>query len=402
MTTKLKGNLMMLRSGYWSSLLFLILSIGNHALACEDNESLFYHGVNNQNGCIYYQDSKFKAIINCQTNACNIQQVSINDDTSYIPTLEGTGYWWGASPPTEPDGGDGWAQVSFNNDPQLNANHVNYNIQYHPWGIKISWAQDIHSYHSHQDVGLSSWGSYELPYETGFIRVWHRFVIDDIQKHQAMYNSKQLGSFGTNLDINTHFDEILWPSRIGSIEYAPVEDYKLHSFSIIGGDWNQPAMSGPDCSTPYPNENQPYFGQFHRKMQDARCHDRINHTQRINMAWGTSIEATQHNDPDATPYMMHYDEEHQLGVVRVISSNADRRKTIQVFDNGGFFEPGLIYSSGISWDWGDMNYDLWWPAQFTTPELNNGYVLDTHEELWFGVGSTAAIKNWVNFTHNIK
>ena len=367
------------------------------------NSSRFFveNHLNNNESCLYYQDSKIRAIINCRTNACNLQQVAINKDGLYINTFYGSGYWWGASPKGVADGEDGWAQTTDYSNRSYNKEDVNFEILYFPWGIKISWYQNIHTHRSHKAIGIASWGAYDIPYETGFIKVWNRFQVEDIDKHLRLYQTNELGSFSANLDVRKSFSDVFWPSMVGDVKNSLEEDYGLHTYSILSGDWNQPNASGSHCSAVQEYEMYPYLGHFHRDMREARCHDHINANDPINMAWGTTVEATHYNDPDAKPYMMHYDPRHQLGVVRLLSSEENRRKTIQVFDNGGFYAAGEFYSSGISWDWGDDNFENWPHSGFTATQLEDGVEVTSQEELWFGVGSMDEIKSWVNYTHPV-
>jgi len=74
--------------------------------------------------------------------------------------MVGAGYSWGGVPKGEPDGtGNGFGQFTFDN--QM---YHQYNIKLFEWGVKINWSQDVRKANDgNADVGLTAWGSYELP-----------------------------------------------------------------------------------------------------------------------------------------------------------------------------------------------------------------------------------------------
>jgi hypothetical protein len=392
---------------FLAAIVLLSVTLGNfqprisfaQSTACADNSNLYpiNTGVSNSNGCVYYADPQLRVLVNCSTSSCNIQQIYKKmPNGSWRNTLFGSGYYWAASPKSIPDAvcGNGFAQGScFNDGPS------NWNIENITGGVRINWYKDVRKYNDPaKPVGLDSWGSITLLHNTSYIKLWHRFKVKDIAAWDTIYPAanRQLDAFFTSLDVKSSFNSVYWPSTDSSrSSSSPL----LRSYSAIGGDWVQPQSSGWNGSS-CPNGDL-YGGQttphlFIRNVLDARCHPRqpSNYTS----IWVTRVASTQVNQ-GKVPYMMHYDTSDNLGVVRVLTQNANQRLTMQVFDNATFNIGG--YSSSVSWDWGDGLYEAWPLSGWAAPTLSNGWEKESNEELWVGQGTTSTILNWVGMTYNI-
>lgn len=355
------------------------------------------------NGKYIYEDNQIKVTINCVTDAGNIEQIEKKINQTSKTLLVGDGFYWAGTPINMPDATqEGLAQVHVYSGQEPGAQ---CSIQYLNNAIRVNWVQsNVHKYNDpNKTLGIAAYGSYTFPYETSRILVWNRFLINDISQFSSEYNTTRLSSFYSSLDINTEFTKIIWPTNLNRYE-----NNLESSYSIIGGDWRRPSTSW-DASTKgcTGSDNYlayDYYTLFNANVKDGSCFFDSSEVFPNNAILGTTVNATKINNASYIPYMMHYapaqTTNESIGIVRVLTSNADRRATIQVFDNAEYLGD-TTYSSNISWDWGDLNYELQPYSNFSAPQLQNGWEQNTNEEIWIGNGTVDQIRNWVKGIHNI-
>ena len=403
-----------------AGLFFLAISSGAHAGTALGSCPASGRLTEISSGQIVYCDNQLLVHINCNLG-CAIDGVeAVGSSTGNL--LSAAGYLWGASPTKVHDGGDGFGQRRAKPAPQENQ-YVSYTLKQTPAGAQLDWYQTPHTYYSGKDTGFQTWGSYTFPYNTGVIRVWHKFVVADIAAFNSAYPdaNQTLSSFSANLNVNpVVLDSIFWPTPNLSAQPAgshhPDPDL---TYAIIGGDWTQPTGSNwqypnncPGISR-YLTEPNVVPGLFSALISDARCHpryragsdsptpDKSAEYLRTNAVWLTKVSATQLGNPQNFPYMLHYSTKANVGIVRVLTTNSNRNLTFQTHDNGTYLIRDQLYSCGLSWDWADGVLQDWHFSGYKAPTLQNGDEIDTGEDLWIGAGSPRSILERVRATYPI-
>jgi hypothetical protein len=355
----------------------------------------------NGNGCLAYRDPKLRVIINCHTQGCNIQQVNLFTDWSR-DLFAGIGFHWDVSPKGVADGsGAGFAQHNeWHNGPDA------WWTSYEGTTVVLTAQDDPQRYSVDQHhVGWRVWTQYRFPYNTGFIKVRHHFWVHNIAQFNAVYptSGQVLSQMASHVDtpVASGLDTVAWPGWNGASGHIGTG-----TFAIWGGDWSQPARSGyigtwnDNVNVRCPGGDL-YWGGIivERKVRDSWC--RWNMDPRLSGVWATTIKSIrlvsnkpwmQHRHADGTAIM-------RIATQEGDAYGIDQRKSLQVVDNWQL-SPNLLFSSGISWAWGDDNYYL--HAQSVPadpPPIQQGWQMISTEELWFGKGSISAVCQWGRSVH---
>lgn len=367
----------------------------------------------NRDNRITYSDDKVEIEIDFQKSIGGCKIKKIKDSEGNFVSGENTKYWWACSPNQVPDSsGMGFSQYpEFK--PILNED-FGFSIEdLNSGGLKISWWHRPQQDRSKSRVGFLVNGSYEFPYNSGTVRIWHEFDIVDLALFKNLYKTDQLNAFSANLDVDNFYKVFSWPGNLARIkDRGDGKDLLNGTFSIHGGDWKQPTSSwtGSNCSGPdkYSSVN-PTYGMIERNIGDTRCGNKDD-WENCNNIIGTRVESSQIDSSGPNnkmlPYLMHYSPAKNVTIARVFTQNPSRRLTMQVFDNSTNIEIDKEYSSGVSWDWGDGNYELWWPQKNNSeahtpfwkgapPHLKQGWKLSSTEELWVGAYNLEMTRKWM-------